>query len=68
MAKRVDDEFAGSAVAEAPLVIAYLAGLICFALAWTNFSLPPVGITELSSIAAADNVRNAEKYRALDNP
>ena len=53
MLKYIDCEFAGSAAAEAPLVVVYIAALIFFTVAWSNFSPPTTSILELHSTAAA---------------
>jgi hypothetical protein len=53
MLKHVECEFAGSAAAETPVVIAYIVVLIFFAFVWSNFNPPPTSIMELHSVAAA---------------
>ena len=62
MLKPIDREFAGSAAAEAPLVLAYIGALILLAFVWSNFSPPANGMTELHSAAMA---KNAEKKLIL---
>jgi hypothetical protein len=49
MQDNIDFEFAESAVAEAPLVIAYFVALIVFASAWSTFGPPTVSVTELKN-------------------
>jgi hypothetical protein len=60
MRKQLDCEFAESAGAEAPLVIAYMAALTLFAFAWSNSSLPPTGIMELQPAAIAKSTEKRE--------
>jgi hypothetical protein len=62
MLKYIDYELAGSAAAEAPLVVAYIAVLIFFGFAWSNFSPPTTSILELHSAAA---VKHIDKNYAL---
>jgi hypothetical protein len=61
MLKQLDCEFAESAGAEAPLVIAYIAALTFFAFAWSNSSLPPSGIMELQPAAIAKSAEKRER-------
>ena len=61
MWKQLDCEFAKSAGAEAPLVIAYMAALTLFAFAWSNSSLPPTGIMELQPAAIAKSAQKRDK-------
>jgi hypothetical protein len=60
MLKQLDCEFAESAGAEAPLVIAYITALTFFAFAWSNFSLPAIGIMELQPAAIAKSTQKRE--------
>jgi hypothetical protein len=53
MLKYIDYAFADSTAAEAPLVIIYIAALIFFTVAWSNFSPPTTSILELHSTAGA---------------
>jgi hypothetical protein len=62
MLKQFEGEFAESAGAEAPLVIAYIAALTFFAFAWSNSSLPAIGILELQPAAIA---KSTEKRARL---
>lgn len=61
MLKQLDCEFAKSAGAEAPLVIAYIAALTFFAFAWSNSSLPATGIMEWQPAAIAKSIERREK-------
>jgi hypothetical protein len=62
MLKCIDYEFAGSTAAEAPLVVVYIAALIFFTVARSNFNPPTTSILELHSTAAA---RYTDKNYAL---
>jgi hypothetical protein len=61
MWKQLDGEFAESAGAEAPLVIAYMAALTLFAFAWSNSGPPPTGIMQLQPAAIAKSTERREK-------
>ena len=56
MLKHIDCEFTGSTAAEAPLVVVYIAVLIFFAFAWSNFSSPTTSVLELHSAADAKHI------------
>jgi hypothetical protein len=55
MSKGIDGTFARPIGIEALLVIAYIAGLIFFSLAWTKFNAPPNKAELLASAAARKN-------------
>jgi hypothetical protein len=58
MAIVLEYEFAQSASAEVPAVIAYTVALIIFAFAWSSFSLPTVNAAEARSAAVAKITQN----------
>jgi hypothetical protein len=53
-------EFAKSAGAEAPLVIAYAVVLALFAIAWANFSPPTISVLELKPITPTERSQKSE--------
>jgi hypothetical protein len=68
MQKQFDCEFAKSAGAEAPLVIAYAAALILFATAWSNFAPPTTSILELKSAIRAERAQTSEMRKPATIP
>jgi hypothetical protein len=64
MSKGIDGTFARPVGIEALLVIAYIAGLIFFSLAWTKFNAPPNKAELLANAAARKN----QSYRLEHGP
>jgi hypothetical protein len=68
MRKQLDCEFAKSAGAEAPLVIAYAVTLVLFATAWSNFAPTTTSILELKPAVRAERTQTNEMRKPATIP